>query len=106
MAMHVTKKADLAAKWKREEAERRAMRDAAAYLESDTPIAIAIDCFDTLKLLSKVCLANVPFDASIHVDVYDQLECLRVRIANQGGEVEWREILPDYLKDVYGGAEC
>ena len=102
MAMHVTKKADLVAKFKREEAERRARRDAAAYLASDTPEAIAKDCFEALKLLSKVCLANVPFDPAIHVDVYDQLEILRVRLANQGAEVEWREILPDYLEGVYG----
>ena len=102
MAMHVTKKADIQAKWKREEAERRARRDAAETLRNDTPIAIAVDCFDALKLLSRVCLANVEFNAAIHVDVYDQLEILRVRLAEQGAEVEWREILPDYLKGEYG----
>ena len=104
MAMKVTKKADLPAKWRREEAERRARRDAAETLERDTPLAIAVDCFDALKLLSRVCLANVPFDPKIHVDVYDQLEVLRVRLENQGAEVEWREILPDYLAGEYGAS--
>lgn len=105
MAMKVTKKADLPAKWKREEAERRARRDAAEKLKRDAPLDIAVDCFDSLKLLCRVCLANVPFDPKIHVDVYDQLEIFRVRLANQGAEVEWREILPDYLAGEYGAAK-
>lgn len=100
--MRVTKRADLLAKMKREEAERRARRELAEYLESDTMQAVAVDCFEALKLLSEVCLRNVPFDAAIHADVYDQLEVLRVRLANQGAEVEWRGILPDYLKGAYG----
>lgn len=107
MAMKVTRKEDLPAKWKREEAERRARRDASETLKRDTAVQIAIDCFDSLKLLSRVCLANVEFDPKIHVDVYDQLEIFRVRLANQGAEVEWREILPDYLKGEYGmEAKC
>lgn len=100
--MRVTKRADLLAKMKREEAERRAERKFAEYLGADTMRAIAVDCFDALKLLTEVCLRNVPFDASIHADAYDQLEVLRVRLAHQGEEVEWREILPDYLKGSYG----
>lgn len=105
MAMKVTKKADLEAKWKREEAERRARRDYAEFMDSDTPLRIATDCFGALKMLSETCLRNVPFDPAIHVDVYDQLEILRVRLANQGAVVEWREILPDYLKGEYGAME-
>lgn len=100
--MRVTKRADLLAKMKREEAERRARREFAEYIENDTMQAIAVDCFLALKLLSEVCLRNVPFNESIHADVYDQLEVLRVRLANHGEEVEWRDILPDYLKGTYG----
>ena len=100
--MKVTKRADLLAKMKREEAERRAQREFAQYIEGDTMGQIAVDCFDALKLLTEVCLRNVPFDASIHADAYDQLEVLRVRLEHQGESVEWREILPDYLKGTYG----
>lgn len=100
--MRVTKRSDLIAKMKREEAERRAQREFAEYIENDTLLSIATDCFGALKLLSEVCLRNVPFDAAIHADVYDQLEVLRVRLANQGVEAEWRDILPDYLKGAYG----
>ncbi|MBR5260202.1 MAG: hypothetical protein IKV48_07025 [Eggerthellaceae bacterium] len=103
--MKVTKRADLLAKMKREEAERRAEREFGEYLQGDTAIQIAIDCFDALKMLTEVCLRNVPFDASIHVDAYDQLEILRVRLECQGERVEWREILPDYLKGTYGMEE-
>ena len=99
---NVTKRKDLLAKMKREESERRAMREFAEYLENDTMSQIAIDCFDALKLLTEVCLRNVPFDASIHADAYDQLEVLRIRLESQGETVEWREILPDYLKGTYG----
>ena len=102
----VTKRSDLLAKMKREEAERRAEREFGEYLQDDTAIQIAEDCFDALKMLSEVCLRNVPFDASIHVDVYDQLEVLRVRLAHQGVKVEWREILPPELKGVYGMEEA
>ena len=100
--MKVTKRADLLAKMKREEAERRAQREFSEYMEGDTLLSIANDCFDALKMLTEVCLRNVPFDAAIHADAYDQLEILRVRFQNQGHEVEWREILPDYLMDAYG----
>ena len=102
--MKVTKRADLLAKMKREDAERRAKREFKEYLETDTISQIAVDSFDALKMLSEVCLRNVPFDASIHADVYDQLEVLRVRLENQGEEVEWRDILPDYMKGMYGKA--
>ena len=100
--MRVTKRSDLIAKMKREESERRAEREFGEYLASDTMAQIAVDCFDALKMLTEVCLRNVPFDAAIHVDAYDQLEVLRVRLENQGEKVEWREILPDYLKGTYG----
>ena len=100
--MRVTKRADLLAKMKREEAERRAMREFAEYLENDTMSGIAVGCFDALVMLTEVCLRNVPFDESIHVDAYDQLEVLRLRLAHLGVEVEWRDILPDYLKGLYG----
>lgn len=100
--MRVTKRADLLAKMKREEAERRAEREFGEYLQADTALQIAADCFDALKMLSEVCLRNVPFDPKIHCDVYDQLEVLRVRLAHQGVNVEWREILPEGLKGLYG----
>lgn len=100
--MKVTKRADLLAKMKREEAERRARQEFADYIENDTMKAIAVDCFDALVMLTEVCLRNVPFDASIHADAYDQLEVLRVRLEHQGVEAEWREILPDYLRGAYG----
>lgn len=100
--MKVTKRSDLLAKMKREEAERRALKDVEGYLATDTPISIATDAFDALKLLTEVCLRNVPFDSAIHCDAYDGLEAFRVRLAKQGVEVEWREILPPELKGVYG----
>lgn len=87
---------------KREEAERRAEREFQAYLEDDTSEKIAVDCFESLKLLTEVCLRNVIFQADIHCDAYDQLEVLRVRLMHQGIEVEWRDILPEYLKGTYG----
>ena len=100
--MRVTKRADLLAKMKREEAERRAEQAIKAYLDADKLEFIASDCFDALVMLSEVCLRNVPFDESIHADVYDQLEALRVRMDKQGIVSEWRHILPDYLKGTYG----
>lgn len=100
--MKVTKREDLLAKMKREEAERRAERDFQAYLESDTMEKISVDLFDTAKLLVKVSLKNVEFRPDIHLDAYDQLEIMRVRLKHQGIEVEWRDILPDYLADMYG----
>ena len=100
--MNVTKRSDLLAKMKREEAERRARREFEEYLASDTMGKIAVDCFDALKMLTEVCLRNVPFDASIHADAYDQLEVLRIRLECQGEKVEWREILPEYLRGSYG----
>ena len=103
--MKVTKKKDLLAKIKREEAERRAERDFQEYLEFDTMEAITIDLFDTAKMLVRVSLKNVEFRPDIHLDAYDQLEIMRVRLKRQGIEVEWRDILPDYLSDMYGMKE-
>ena len=104
--MRVTKRADLLAKMKREEQERRARCEIEAYLGSDTALSIAEDCFGALKLLTEVCLRNVPFDASIHCDAYDQLEMLRIRLANQGVKAEWRDIRPEELRGVYGREEA
>lgn len=103
--MRVTKRADLLAKMKREEAERRAEREFAAYLEVDTLDGLAADLFYTVKTLTRAALKNVEFRADICTDAYDGLEAYRVRLARQGVEVEWREILPDYLKDMYGRIE-
>lgn len=100
--MKVTKRADLLAKMKREEAERRAERDFAAFLENDTLESCAVDLFDIAKDLVRVCLKNVEFRADISTDAYDGLEGMRVRLARQGIRVEWREILPDGMKDLYG----
>lgn len=103
--MKVTKKKDLLAKMKREEAEKRAVRDFKEYLESDTLEDIAVDCFDIAKIISRSALAYIKFDPAIHMDIYDQLEIIRVRFKQQGIEVEWRDILPDYLADMYGTKE-
>lgn len=103
--MRVTKRADLLAKMRREEAERRALRDAAEFLESDTLEGLAADLFHTAKTLTRAALKNVEFRADICTDAYDGLEAYRVRLARQGVEVEWRDILPDYLKDMYGRIE-
>lgn len=103
--MKVTKKKDLLAKIKREEAERRAERDFQEYLESDTMESICIDLFEASKVLVKSSLKYVEFKPDIHLDLYDQLEILRVRLKQQGIEVEWRDILPEYLADMYGMKE-
>jgi hypothetical protein len=103
--MKVTKRADLLAKMKREEAEKRARRDTAAFLESDTLETVAEDLFYIVKRLVKSSLFYTDFQASKSMDAYDGLEIMRVRLENQGIRVEWRDILPNEFKDLYGRIE-
>lgn len=100
--MKVTKRADLLAKIKREEAERRALRDLAEALDNDTLEAVAADLFYVAKRLVKSSLFYTEFNPAKSTDAYDGLEEMRVRLANQGIEVEWRDILPDEFKGLYG----
>lgn len=100
--MKVTKRADLLAKIKREEAERRALRDFAEALDNDTLEAVASDLFHATKRLVQSSLFYTDFDPAKSTDAYDGLEVMRVRMANQGIEVEWRDILPDEFKGLYG----
>lgn len=102
MAMKVTRKADLLAKMKREEAEKRARRDAAEFLANDTLETVASDLFWISKRLVQSSLFYTDFNPQKSMDAYDGLEQMRVRLANQGIEVEWRDILPDEFKDLYG----
>lgn len=102
MAMKVTKRADLKAKWKREEAERRAKRDLAEALDNDTLEAVTRDLFYSTKRLVQPSLFYTDFDPAKSTDAYDGLEVMRVRLARQGIRVEWRDILPDEFKDLYG----
>lgn len=100
--MKVTKRADLLAKIKREEAERRALRDFGEALDNDTLDAVASDLFYSTKRLVQSSLFYTDFDPAKSTDAYDGLEVMRVRLANQGIEVEWRDILPDEFKGLYG----
>lgn len=100
--MKVTKRADLLAKIKREEAERRALRDFAEALDNDTLEAVASDLFHSTKRLVQSSLFYTDFDPAKSTDAYDGLEEMRVRLANQGIEVEWRDILPEEFKGLYG----
>jgi hypothetical protein len=102
MAMKVTKRAELIARMKREESEKRAERDFAEFLENDTLESCAADLFDIAKTLVRVSLKNVEFRADISTDAYDGLEGMRVRLARHGIAVEWRDILPDEFKGLYG----
>lgn len=100
--MKVTKRADLLAKMKREEAERRALRDFAEALDNDTLEAVASDLFYVAKRLVKSSLFYTEFNPAKSTDAYDGLEEMRVRLENQGIRVEWRDILPEEFKDLYG----
>ena len=100
--MKVTKRAALLAKMRREEAERRAKRDLAEALESDTLENVASDLFYAVKGLVRSSLFYTEFNPAKSTDAYDGLEVMRVRLANQGIEVEWRDILPDEFKGLYG----
>jgi hypothetical protein len=103
--MRVTKRADLLAKMKREEAERRAKRDAAEVLANDTLETVAADLFWVVKRLVHSSLFYTDFNPQKSMDAYDGLEQMRVRLAQQGIEVEWRDILPEEFKDLYGRIE-
>lgn len=104
MAMKVTKKADLVAKFKRDEAEKKAIRDAAKFLENDTLETVAEDLFWVAKRLVKSSLYYTEPDRGKYLNAYDGLEQMRVRLANQGIEVEWRDILVEEYREEYGMA--
>jgi hypothetical protein len=103
--MKVTKRADLLAKMKREEAERRAMRASAEFLANDTLETVAADLFNSVKVLVRASLFYTEPSNDKSLNAYDGLEEMRVRLANQGVEVEWRDILTEEFRDLYGRAE-
>lgn len=100
--MKVTKRGELAALIRREEEERKARERLADALAADTPERVMLDLFETCKGLVAASLQYVEFSPRIHLDVYDGLEEFRVRLANQGIEAEWRDILPPELEGLYG----
>lgn len=99
--MKVTRRRDIAALIRREE-ERKAKARLAEALAADTPEAVMLDLFETCKGLVAASLEYVPFDPAIQLDAHDGLEDFRVRLANQGVEAEWRDILPPEMKGLYG----
>ena len=100
--MRVTKRRDIAAMIRRDEEERKARERLAGALAADTPERVMLDLFETCKGLVAASLQYVPFDPAIQLDAYDGLEDFRVRLANQGIEAEWRDILPPELEGLYG----
>lgn len=100
--MKVTRKRDIAALIRREEEERKAKARLAEALEADTPERVMLDLYETCKGLVAASLQYVEFSPRIHLDAYDGLEDFRVRLANQGVEAEWRDILPPELEGLYG----
>lgn len=100
--MKVTKRRDIAALIRREEEERKAKARLAEALARDTPERVMLDLFETCKGLVAASLRYVAFDPAIHLDAYDGLEDFRVRLANQGVEAEWRDMLPPEMKGLYG----
>lgn len=98
-------KEELLAQMRREEEERWAKAHFEEYLDNDSMEDIALDMFETVKQLCKVSLEHVSFDPQVHDEVYSQLEIMRLRFEQFGIVVEWRDILPDYLKDIYGREE-
>lgn len=100
--MKVTKRGELAALIRREEEERKARERLADALAADTPERVMLDLFETCKGLVAASLQYVEFSPRIHLDAYDGLEEFRVRLANQGIEAEWRDILPPELEGLYG----
>lgn len=100
--MKVTKRRDIAAMIRRDEEERKARERLAGALAADTPERVMLDLFETCKGLVAASLEYVPFDPAIQLDAYDGLEDFRVRLANQGVEAEWRDILPPEMKGLYG----
>lgn len=100
--MKVTKRGELAALIRREEEERKARARLAEALAQDTPEAVMLDLYATCKGLVAASLRYVEFSPRIHLNAYDGLEDFRVRLANQGVEAEWRDILPPELEGLYG----
>ena len=100
--MKVTRRRDIAALIRREEEERKARERLAEALEADTLEQVAVDLFYVAKHLSEVMLEREEFDPGRVLDVYDGLEEFRVRLANQGIEAEWRDILPQEMRGLYG----
>lgn len=100
--MKVTKRGELAALIRRDEEERKARERLAEALAADTPERVMLDLFETCKGLVAASLEYVEFSPRIHLDAYDGLEDFRVRLANQGIEAEWRDILPPELEGLYG----
>ena len=100
--MKVTKRRDIAALIRREEEERKARERLAEALAADTPEAVMLDLYATCKGLVAASLQYVEFSPAVHLDAYDGLEDFRVRLANQGVEAEWRDILPPELEGLYG----
>lgn len=100
--MKVTRRRDIAALIRREEEERKAKARLAEALEADTPERVMLDLYETCKGLVAASLQYVEFSPRIHLDAYDGLEDFRVRLANQGVEAEWRDILPPELEGLYG----
>lgn len=100
--MKATRRRDIAALIRREEEERKARERLAGALAADTPEAVMLDLYATCKGLVAASLQYVEFSPRIHLDAYDGLEDFRVRLANQGIEAEWRDILPPEMKGLYG----
>lgn len=100
--MKVTRRRDIAALIRREEEERKARERLAEALEADTLEQVAVDLFYVVKHLSETALEREEFDPGRVLDVYDGLEEFRVRLANQGIEAEWRDILPPEMRGLYG----
>lgn len=100
--MKVTRRRDIAALIRREEEERKARERPAEALEADTLEQVAVDLFYVVKHLSETALEREEFDPGRVLDVYDGLEEFRVRLANQGIEAEWRDILPPEMRGLYG----
>lgn len=100
--MKVTKRNEIADRIRRDEEERKARERLADALAADTLERVMLDLYETCKGLVAASLEYVPFDPAIHLDAYDGLEDFRVRLANQGIEAEWRDILPPEMKGLYG----
>lgn len=100
--MKATRRGEIAERIRRDEEERKARERLAGALAADTPEAVMLDLFETCKGLVAASLQYVPFDPAIQLDAYDGLEDFRVRLANQGIEAEWRDILPPEMKGLYG----
>lgn len=100
--MKVTRRRDIAALIRREEEERKARERPAEALEADTLEQVAVDLFYVAKHLSEVMLEREEFGPGRVLDVYDGLEEFRVRLAHAGLAVEWRDVLPEHYRGLYG----